>query len=234
MAKPLDLVEQVFGDLKVTQRSEKKDSSRCVYWDCECKCGSIIPVRGDKLRNHSVTSCLNCSNTHSTKFKDLTNQKFGLLKVLELDSGSKEREIHWLCECDCGTIVSVRASHLTLLRTQSCGCMKESHGELKVKQLLLENNIIFEQEKTFETCKFSNGRYARFDFYIPDKKYLIEFDGEQHFRFSNSGWNNKENFLKIKERDAYKNDWCIKNNIPLIRIPYYMLNKLTINDLIIG
>jgi len=32
-------------------------------------------------------------------------------------------------------------------------------------------------------------------------------------------------------RDWYKNEWCKKNGIPLIRIPYTKLSSLTIEDL---
>ena len=41
---------------------------------------------------------------------------------------------------------------------------------------LNENNIIFEREKKFDDF----GRY-RYDFYIPQKKILIECQGIQHF-----------------------------------------------------
>ena len=41
----------------------------------------------------------------------------------------------------------------------------------------------------------------------------------------------KENFKKTKEKDNYKNEWCKKNGIPLIRIPYTKLSSLTIEDL---
>lgn len=33
------------------------------------------------------------------------------------------------------------------------------------------------------------------------------------------------------ERDKKKTDYCLKNNIPLIRIPYYKKQDLTIEDL---
>lgn len=62
--------------------------------------------------------------------------------------------------------------------------MQDSYGVLIIKKLLNNNNISFETEKTFESCIFQDtGKKARFDFYV-DNKYLIEFDGEQHFSHS--------------------------------------------------
>lgn len=49
-----------------------------------------------------------------------------------------------------------------------------------IKEILLENNIPFEQEKTFDNCRFPDtNKKARFDFYV-NNTYLIEFDGRQH------------------------------------------------------
>ena len=63
---------------------------------------------------------------------------------------------------------------------------------------------------------------ALFDFYV-DNKYLIEFDGFQHFD-PISEWYRPE-------YDKYKDQWCKDNNIPLIRIPYTKLDTLTIEDI---
>ena len=49
----------------------------------------------------------------------------------------------------------------------------------------------------------------------------------------NTTWNNKENFLKTQERDVLKNQWCKDNNIPLIRIPYWHLKDLCLEDLLL-
>lgn len=51
---------------------------------------------------------------------------------------------------------------------------------------------------------------------------------------SKNGWNTPEHFIKVQERDNYKNQWCIKNGVPLIRIPYIHLKDLCINDLILN
>ena len=60
---------------------------------------------------------------------------------------------------------------------------------------------------------------------------MIEFDGEQHFLYKNNGWNTKEQFLKTQQSDKEKNEYCKRNNIPLIRIPYTHMNSLSIEDL---
>ena len=98
--------------------------------------------------------------------------------------------------------------------------------------MLIEAGIPFESQKTFETCRFPDTNFlAKFDFFV-NNKYLIEFDGIQHFdvRF---GWNSKENFENTQKRDKFKDDWCKKNNIPLIRIPYTKLDTLSLQDLLL-
>lgn len=76
----------------------------------------------------------------------------------------------------------------------------------------------------------------KFDFGILDKQnnllYLIEFDGSHHFKYRNSGWNTFERFKKVKHDDKRKDDYCKKNNILLIRIPYLDIKKITINTLV--
>ena len=55
--------------------------------------------------------------------KDLRNQKFGKLTVLEL---MEEKNIHnshiWKCQCECGKIHYTTSSCLLSGDTQSCGC----------------------------------------------------------------------------------------------------------------
>lgn len=135
----------------------------------------------------------------------------------------------WLCQCECGVKKIIPGQSLIKGQSKSCGCIK-SQGEYKIKQLLLQYNIPFVTEKTFPTCIFNDTSYkAKFDFYI-DNKYLIEYDGEQHFK-SGSGWNTEEKLEKTRQHDKIKNEWCKENNIPLIRIPYYHLDNLIIDDL---
>jgi hypothetical protein len=45
----------------------------------------------------------------------------------------------------------------------------------------------------------------------------IEFDGEQHYRHV---WGTEENFNDIQLRDKLKTEYCLTNDIPLLRLTY--------------
>ena len=63
---------------------------------------------------------------------------------------------------------------------------------------------------------------------------LIEFDGIQHFiSKENNPWMTSQHLFENQQRDIFKNNWCLENNIPLIRIPYTHLNNLCIEDLLL-
>lgn len=55
---------------------------------------------------------------------DLTGEKFNRLLVVGIDSGKETRKTYWICQCDCGNIVSVRSDALLSGKTKSCGCYK--------------------------------------------------------------------------------------------------------------
>lgn len=133
----------------------------------------------------------------------------------------------WKCQCDCGKICNITGDALQSGKTKSCGCLTTSFGEYKIETLLKEMNLPYEKEKIFSTCRFDNGKYARFDFYV-NNEYLIEFDGKQHF-LPEAGWG--EDIKDIQLRDEFKNRWCKKYNIPLIRIDYLNENNITKENL---
>lgn len=82
-----------------------------------------------------------------------------------------------------------------------------------------------ESEKTFDDLKDTS--YLRLDFYfeIENKRFAIEFDGEQHFRPVDR-FGGEEGFKKTRQRDAIKNQWCWDNEIRLLRIPYYNISRV--------
>jgi hypothetical protein len=47
------------------------------------------------------------------------------------------------------------------------------------------------------------------------------------------GYMNNETLLQRQERDNRKNKWAMDNNIPLVRIPYWERDKITL-EMILG
>lgn len=116
-------------------------------------------------------------------------------------------------------------------RVLSCGCQGNSKGEFLLSRLLDKLKISYIPQ--WYQYDDENKRRMFFDFYLPEHNCCIEYDGEQHYKYyQNNGWNTKENYLKIYQRDKAKNRYCIKNNIGLIRIPYFDYEKIDTDYLI--
>lgn len=222
--KAIDLTGQTFGMLTVLRRGENAKDGHA-KWICQCACENhtIIEVNSNQLKKGNTKSCGCLRGKNEKYYKDLTNQKFGKLTAKEM-VGSASKSKLWRCECDCGNKeFFTTAHHLLSGNTKSCGCLK-STGELNIQNLLIENQIHFEREKIFKDL----GLY-RFDFYLPKYNRLIEFDGEQHFK-QNIFFDNLE---EIQKRDQEKNEWAKENNVPLVRIPYWERDNITL-DMILG
>lgn len=102
---------------------------------------------------------------------------------------------------------------------------------MNIQTILKENNIEYKKEY----CVKEIGN-LRFDFAIVKNGIiirLIEFDGIQHYSDRSGVWNNKDSLKSRQERDKRKNQWAIDNNIPLVRIPYWERDKITL-DMIMG
>ena len=233
-----NLLNQTFNRLTVIGGPIKRNSK--TYWICQCSCGNIKEIRADQLKSGTTKSCgclkkdIFIKNNKERQTADLTNKKFTKLTVLEKTDLRKNGRVVWKCKCDCGNITYVDSHSLQQGKTGSCGCLI-SKGENKISQILQDNNINFSTQKFFEDCKFEDSNYyAKFDFWV-DNKYIIEYDGQQHFSYKYSlyTWNNQENFEKVKEHDNYKNNWCKQHNIPIIRIPYTHLDNLCLEDLLL-
>ena len=235
MPKSIDITGEKYGLLTVQfLQPERKNKQK--VWHCVCDCGNEIDVVQSALRSGNTKSC-GCLQkkvvlqTAKNRIQDLTNQRFGKWLVLKIDDKHTKGHKYWICQCDCGTIRSVDGNTLRNGKSTSCGCSKFSKGEEKIAFLLTNANIPFETQWTKHSCVFPDSCcVAKFDFYV-NNEYIIEFDGKQHFEYTDLGWDNRENFILRQAKDKYKNNWCSLNNIPIIRIPYTHLNNITLDDL---
>lgn len=223
-----NLIGQRFGKLTVISLDPhyQPQSGRHAKWLCRCDCGAIVSCQSNHLKEGQATAC-----SPGCKHIIEAGTRFGALTVLyPLTKRSTSGSIIYQCQCDCGEIIEVASTELRAKRKTSCHKCKESYGETKIRLLLEEYNISFVKEKTFHDCKnLETGRPYRFDFYVDDV-YLIEFDGEQHF-YPVEYFGGIEYLETCQARDKKKNEYCYINNIPLIRIPYTIIDNLTIEDL---
>ena len=152
-----------------------------------------------------------------------------------VDYHGMKTNISILCN-KCNNIFIQRpSSHLNDKR--GCPNCNDSKGELIISNLLNKKNLVYDKQKTFGDLR--DKYLLRFDFYLSDLNLLIEYDGEGHYiPCFGSSLEEKQNNLEIcQRRDLIKSDWAKKNNIPLLRIPYWdydnieiLLNNFLLNN----
>ena len=235
MSKVIDLIGQKFGYWNVLERDLSKKGT--AYWICQCQCGTIRSVCGSSLRNGASTSC-GCYRTENSRTNNGTyinelGNRYGKLVVIAKDEElSKEKHrAQWICKCDCGNIITTSSKCLREGKTTSCGCRTRSIGEDNISQVLIEQQINFIEQYGVSI----NGSYYRYDFALIDNNKnpirLIEFDGIQHFDNINLHWG--QDITATQRRDRIKNKYALSHNIPLVRIPYWERDNITL-DLILG
>ena len=74
--------------------------------------------------------------------KDLTNQKFNRWTVLQYDENkSTSKRSYWICQCDCGTVKSVRSDQLSSGRSQSCGCLNRELAAKRMQKIGQDTSV---------------------------------------------------------------------------------------------
>lgn len=206
-------------------------------WNCQCKaCGEYCVKDASNISRHKSCGCARKANIGKALRKDLSNLRFGQLTAIEPtgESNSSGNAI-WLCKCDCGNICAVDSNNLTSLHTTSCGCINYSIGAKTISEILKSNNIAHVSEFAIPG-EYESYPY-RFDFAIIDKQCnpirLVEYDGIQHYVNTWGAWKTDSSLQQRQQRDQIKNEYALSHNIPLVRIPYWERNNITL-DMIMG
>lgn len=123
----------------------------------------------------------------------------------------------------CGNVFNTSLVLFTQHGGQVCNKCKssESIGEMRIRMYLEEKGLKFIQEHWFRDCR--DIKPLPFDFYVPERNMVIEFDGRQHFE--DTGYFSY-GIEKTQEHDKIKNQYCKDNGIDLIRIPYTQINHI--------
>ena len=198
-----------------------------IIFECN-KCKKTFKYRYSTLyKNKFNVFCGNCSNPlqyTNNEAINILNEKCKLLNYTfigfntpsNLYEGSKTKLI---LKCNiCNEIWNTTSFVNFVFSNISCPkCNNFWKMELEIENLLKDNNIEFEKQKSFNWLKYKNK--LKLDFYLPKYNIAIECQGIQHFE-------NTEYFGECNEqqkRDKTKFDLCKNNNIKIIY--YSNINK---------
>ncbi len=184
----------------------KYDYSEVIYVNCDTYINIICPEHGrfkQTPHNHRNYGCQECagvklSNTKEfiQKARELFGDKYDYSSVEYINAVKKVKII---CPKH-GEFLQIPRNHLS---NHGCKMCRSSKGEIAIEKILKENNIIFKQQYSFG-----------------DLKYLIEYNGEQHYIYRGQFNSTKEQFLEGLERDKAKHNYCDSKTIPLYIIRY--------------
>ena len=116
------------------------------------------------------------------------------------------------------------------LSSFGCPKCKLSKGEQKIISFLDNNRISYISQKTFNDCKNpKTNRKLSFDFYIPSKNLLIEYDGNCHYTSGRKLGNfitTNVDLTNTQYRDTIKTKYCKNKGINLLRIKYTKFKQI--------
>lgn len=179
---------------------------------------------------HGCPKCFSKSNGYKKRLtlesfiksaEKIHNDKYDYSKV---DYKNTETKVCIICP-EHGEFWQTPHNHIS--KKQGCPFCNESHLVKEIKQFLVDNDIDFEQEKTFNWLKYK--KKMRLDFYLPDYNIAIECQGEQHFK--KFRWEKDEKNLNIRiKRDKIKKELCEQHNIKIKYYSYKNFNEEIITD----
>lgn len=110
-----------------------------------------------------------------------------------------------------------------------CVIAQRSRGVSVIANFLRENEI-----KNIPEYTISSTDKRRWDFFLPDYKAVIEYDGQQHFSFVKKFHGDQKEFEKEQLNDIEKTKLCIQEGYQMIRLDYLLSDDLLCDELMAG
>lgn len=110
-----------------------KDSNGNWYCTFQClECGKIFQYKLKKVFNENIKKC-NCSKFQNS----LIGQKKGVLTIIkEAPKHSDDRNLYWICKCECGNEFEISTTDFNRREHKQCNCNSKLSGRP------LSNNLI--------------------------------------------------------------------------------------------
>ncbi len=196
-----------------SQKSNKK-----VIWECQ------NGIHGEYERsicdsNTSQFRCPKCQINAKKSIEDFTNEVYSSVgnEYLVLGEYVNNKTKIEMLHLHCGQKYSTTPDAFN--QGRRCPFCNESRGEKRIREFLIDRGIDFIPQKTFEgLIGLRKGRLS-YDFFLPENRILIEFQGQYH---DGTAGNQSELEFKIQqEHDKLKRDYSEKHQIELLEIWYW-------------
>lgn len=210
--------------VKLFQKQRGSRNRLAIRYKCML-CGKESEVYAQDVKNNYF-SCQHCgigARQSSDDFAQWFSNTYPDLELVNSNEYQKyDSRVHVRCK-KCNFIFFPSAVNLKRKNRVICPKCKngKSKSEIYISDWLTKNHIDFETEVCFPWLP-----NCRYDFYIPSKKLIIEYDGEQHNCYTPHFHKKYEDFLKYQENDKIKNLKAINNNFHIVRISYKYKNNL--------
>lgn len=216
-----EFIDQV-KDLSPTIRILGTYSSSNDRINCQCLvCGHLwSPIASSLASGYGCPKCRDVANGErlaksNEDFIAEINQIHPTIKVLDEYS---RNSIRVTCECiTCGTKWNPTPS--SLLSGHGCPYCNCSHGEREVSNWLKQHGIEYIPQYKFQDLTGLGGGLLSYDFYVPGHKYLIEYQGIQHFEPVEIFGGNDQ-LEQQREHDKRKRLYAEEHGYKLIEIKY--------------
>lgn len=191
---------------------------------CKCKVDGTVfhPLPSNLLKGQGCPTCAikrtsDANRMTQEDFESRVKKVLPNIKVLG-EYKTRNEKIQVSCKKD-GHTWMAKGSHL--IDGHGCPKCKSSKGEKIIEEYLKDNFIAYKPQFKFKNCRYK--RRLPFDFYLPELNAVIEYDGIQHFKPIDF-FGGEKSFEYRKKLDGIKSEYCNKNRINLIRVPYTVDN----------
>lgn len=210
---------QKYGDRYDYSKSIYKNRYKKVIITCN-KHGKFLQSPSNHLHGQGCPSCHGTFKKSSKNFiKDAIKKHGNIYDYSKINYSAAHSKVNIICKIH-GDFFQTPHNHL---KGHGCPMCHSSRGELQIEKCLKNIHISYERQKTFDDLRNpTTNKKLPFDFFIPSKNMLIEYDGEQHFRCINHGGHKMtmKDLKNNQRRDKLKTQWAMKNTFQLLRIPY--------------
>lgn len=161
-------------------------------------------------RNNEEKTLGRCDKSKNEKLPSEISWSANIDYWFYCENGIHESELH--------NINKFTSNEDRTCNCRECNPYTYSRGEIRVAEYLLDRNIINVPQKSYKGLVGTGNGLLSYDFHLPEYNLLLEFQGDQHKKFTKRFHRTPEGFDKQIEHDRRKKQYCIDNDINLLEI----------------